>query len=104
MAGQADRVAQDLVAIAETREQLSEKLKVLDRRVEDTVGKRWGTAELLYTTAGNLQKLIVLARVGISVFRFVTRRPWIMTVATVGAVLVIKTLLHQDSHTARRGR
>lgn len=92
MAGQAGRVTQDVEAIAETREHLSRKLMLLDQRVEETVGKRWAGADLMYRTVGTVQKLIVFARVGASVFRFVQRRPWIMATAAIGAMVVLKSL------------
>ena len=102
MAGQTGRVAQDVEAIAETREHLSNKLTLLDRRVEETVGKRWAAADFLYRSVGSVQKLIVVVRVGVGVVRFVRRRPWFMAAAAMGAMLVVKGLSHGGAEKHRR--
>ena len=92
MAGETDRVSQNVAAIAETRQHMSDKLQQLDQRLEQTVGETWTATSMAHQAFGTIQQLVVYARVGATVFRFLRRHPIITLGAAIGTLLFLKEL------------
>lgn len=92
MAGKTDRVSENVAAIAETRQQMSDKLQELDQRWEQTVGGTWTATSMAQQAFGTIQQLVMIARVGATVLRFFRRHPVIILGAAIGTVMLLKQL------------
>jgi len=69
---------------------MADKLQRLDRRLEETVGRTWALPSVVNRAIGTVQQLVVITRVGVGVYRFVRRRPWMLAIAAIGAVILIR--------------
>ena len=96
MAGEADRVTQDVAAIDETRAHMADKLQRLDHRLDKTVGRTWALPGVVNNVIGTVQKVVLITRVGVGVFSFVRRRPWMLAMAAIGAVILIREISKQS--------